>query len=232
MRAGSRMEPQAQAPSVEAFWRNHVVPREPVRAGVCPGKDPGCPAATAAAAACRPTLGRPANYLQGLFPVTPDLAHLQGLWTDAYLTQTAVGGCAAEGACLFLPRHAGTNPFAAAAAAAMQGAAQVQVEQRGGAEEVFGKGRKIELSFGEALRRMGAGDASLYLTTQHVEVRRGFCVVQAATVEGAATSIRMLPAWGCRPPRPAPAVRPPLARLCHPAGGPRRPRPPARLAGG
>lgn len=48
----------------------------------------------------------------------------------------------------------------------LQGDAQLEVEQRGSTAEGFGKGHRIPLSFGEALRRMAAGDASLYLTTQ------------------------------------------------------------------
>lgn len=40
------------------------------------------------------------------------------------------------------------------------------MEQRRRAGEGFGKGHRIPLRFGEALRRMAAGDASLYLTTQ------------------------------------------------------------------
>ncbi len=40
------------------------------------------------------------------------------------------------------------------------------MEQRRSAGEGFGKGHRVPLSFGETLRRMAAGDASLYLTTQ------------------------------------------------------------------
>lgn len=76
-----------------------------------------------------------------------------------------------------------------------QGAAQVQVEQRGSAGEGFGKGRKIELSFGEALRRMAGGDASLYLTTQHVAVGPdGHPRLHASPVSELAGDIPLVPA--------------------------------------
>jgi hypothetical protein len=71
----------------------------------------------------------------GLFPISDDLAHLRGLWTDKHLTAAA-------------------------------GGAQLEVEQQRAVGEGFGKGHRIPLAFGEVLRRMAAGDASLYLTTQ------------------------------------------------------------------
>ena len=52
--------------------------------------------------------------------------------------------------------------------AALQGSAQVQVEQRGSEREGFGKGRKVGMPFRQALQRLAGGDTNLYLTTQAV----------------------------------------------------------------
>lgn len=57
-------------------------------------------------------------------------------------------------------------PSAANRPLAVQGEAELEVEQRRSAGEGFGKGHRIPLAFGEALRRMAGGDASLYITTQ------------------------------------------------------------------
>ncbi len=49
-----------------------------------------------------------------------------------------------------------------------QGDARVEVERRSSSADGFGKGAdtRVHMTFGEALRRAAAGDASLYLTTQ------------------------------------------------------------------
>ena len=109
--------------------------------------------------------------------MSPDLAHLQGLWTDAYLTHKAVRRqrlgagesmaplqTARRRACAAPPAEP-RLPTAPPRPSLPQGSAELRVEQRGGGEG-FGKGHKVALPFGEALARMAAGDASLYLTTQ------------------------------------------------------------------
>lgn len=52
--------------------------------------------------------------------------------------------------------------------ACVQGDVVLEVEERKSTSEGFGKGRKVRMTFGECLRRMAAGDATLYLTTQKV----------------------------------------------------------------
>ncbi|KAL4429824.1 hypothetical protein ABPG77_010941 [Micractinium sp. CCAP 211/92] len=76
----------------------------------------------------------------GLFAaLSSDLAHLPALWTDEHLLAAA-------------------------------GDARVEVERRSSSADGFGKGAdtRVHMTFGEALRRAAAGDASLYLTTQAV----------------------------------------------------------------
>ena len=51
----------------------------------------------------------------------------------------------------------------------LQGAARVSVEQRATATEGFGQGRKVQMSFGEFVRRVAAGEELLYLSTQQVQ---------------------------------------------------------------
>lgn len=134
-------------------------------------------------------------FVQGLFSLSSDLSHLRDLWTDEHLIAAAVRQqCAVEQGCFllwlaWLPAHSRpTARYLTLACLAcppilapqpdrghslslspkrlLQGDAQLEVEQRGSTAEGFGKGHRIPLSFGEALRRMAAGDASLYLTTQ------------------------------------------------------------------
>lgn len=88
-----RVELAAAAPSLQAFYRDHVQPRKPVRCRIFAERP------RVACHRCRRRRRRLftasahlPGCLQGLFPVSPDLEHLQGLWTDEYLTRTAVGG--------------------------------------------------------------------------------------------------------------------------------------------
>ncbi|PRW60895.1 ion channel [Chlorella sorokiniana] len=99
----------------------------------------------------------------GLFPISDDLAHLRGLWTDKHLTAAA-------------------------------GGAQLEVEQQRAVGEGFGKGHRIPLAFGEVLRRMAAGDASLYLTTQAVGMAAdGHPKVYASPIAELAGDIPLVP---------------------------------------
>lgn len=138
--------------------------------------------------------------------MSPDLAHLPGLWTDAYLTAAAVrarwawlgsehqAGSVCCLACSSLPAsHLPPAPMHRCHQP--QGGARVEVEQRGGgAGEGFGKGHKAALSFGEALRRMAAGDSSLYLTTQAVELAPdGHPHLYASPVAELASDVPLLP---------------------------------------
>ncbi|KAK9821569.1 hypothetical protein WJX81_005489 [Elliptochloris bilobata] len=50
------------------------------------------------------------------------------------------------------------------------GAARVSVERRGVPSEGFGHGKKVQMAFGEFVRRAAAGDELLYLTTQQAAV--------------------------------------------------------------
>ena len=106
---------------------------------------------------------------------SPDLAHLSHLWTDEYLIRKAVscwpatmsprpGVCAAG----LLPATGASLLCQPTPPSTVQGAAQLQVEERGGAGEGFGKGRRRPMTLAEALRRMSGGDDRLYLTTQPV----------------------------------------------------------------
>ena len=53
----------------------------------------------------------------------------------------------------------------------MQGDAQVKVEHRSRAEDSFGKGKKIDMTFASFLKELEAGNENLYLTTQEVVIR-------------------------------------------------------------
>ncbi|GAB4814761.1 hypothetical protein N2152v2_001807 [Parachlorella kessleri] len=50
------------------------------------------------------------------------------------------------------------------------GNAKLEVEERHSEEDGYGKGRKTRMTFGECLRRLAAGDSTLYLTTQQVAI--------------------------------------------------------------
>ena len=54
----------------------------------------------------------------------------------------------------------------------MQGASQVLVEQKGGDNEDFGRGRKVHMTFGELVQQLQEGSNSLYLTTQEVALHQ------------------------------------------------------------
>ena len=75
---------------------------------------------------------------------------------------------ASADACRCPPPSAAAHRLPSAAFLGLQGSARVQVEQRGSEGEGFGKGRKVAMSFRQALQRMAGGDTSLYLTTQAV----------------------------------------------------------------
>ena len=100
---------------------------------------------------------------------------------------------------------------------ALQGSAVVEVEERTSAAEGYGKGTpKLRMSFAECLRRMGAGDTSLYLTTQKVRLRA--CARTAAALAG-----RMgLPLWACLPARGLALPRRGIACRLAPRSGPAR----------
>lgn len=49
-----------------------------------------------------------------------------------------------------------------------QGKAIVQVESRDDNNDTFGRGRRSPIPFGEVVRRLAAGDTTLYLTSQPV----------------------------------------------------------------
>lgn len=91
--------------------------------------------------------------------------------------------------------QAGSHAPCPRLALALQGVAQLQVEQRGSEAEGFGKGHKVPLPFGEMLRRMAGGDTSLYLTTQSVEMGPdGHARLYASPVAELAADIPLVPA--------------------------------------
>ncbi|MEW5320072.1 MAG: hypothetical protein WDW38_011175 [Sanguina aurantia] len=50
------------------------------------------------------------------------------------------------------------------------GLAKVMVEKRKDPSDTFGRGRKVEMTFGRLVKRLAGGDESLYMTTQQVPV--------------------------------------------------------------
>ena len=54
----------------------------------------------------------------------------------------------------------------------MQGTAKVTVEQRSGSKDSFGKGRKVNMAFGQLVQQLQDGNDSLYMTTQEVRPQR------------------------------------------------------------
>ena len=63
-----------------------------------------------------------------------------------------------------------TDLWTAAYLADKAGAAEVRVEQRAGPSDGFGRDRKVEMTFGEALKRVNFGDETIYMTTQEAPV--------------------------------------------------------------
>lgn len=139
--------------------------------------------------------------MQGLFPTSPDLAHLKDLWNDGYLTRVAVRShgrshpCGTEPPRQWLCICCPLASLLPLLVSALQGMAQLEVEQRGSEAEGFGKGRRIPLRFGEAVARMARGDASLYLTTQAVGTEPdGHPALYASPVAQLAGDVPLVPA--------------------------------------
>jgi hypothetical protein len=63
----------------------------------------------------------------------------------------------------------------------VQGASQLEVEERKSRAEGYGKGKKTSMSFAECLRRLADGDTTLYLTTQ--KARRTACLCCCRSIQ-------------------------------------------------
>lgn len=192
-----------------AFWAAHIAQRKPVRARACAARStPGARTRPPACARKRDAMPRPPcgvrvrrRSLTGTQQTRAGKRRARGpTRTSRAARWVVVGGMAGgramhalrsaralrSGARLRGPQRARRAGGPTAAARAPQGGARVRVEQRGSAAEGFGRGATVRMAFAEFLQRMGAGDATLYLTTQRVR-----CALRPGPLRAAAPAPRV-----------------------------------------